>query len=94
MIEMLGEAWPPMSAPDLAPDDDDDSVLTSTVPYTQMIWQYGLRRKPLAQHKPVCRMQSAKWNSGQRIGVSPLMRVKQPKCFSLYQPSQSSSDLR
>ena len=21
---MFGEAWPPMSAPDLAPDDDDD----------------------------------------------------------------------
>ena len=24
MTEMFGEAWPPMSAPDLAPDDDDD----------------------------------------------------------------------
>ena len=24
MIEMFGEAWPPMSVPDLAPDDDDD----------------------------------------------------------------------
>ena len=23
MTEMFGEAWPPMSAPDLAPDDDD-----------------------------------------------------------------------
>ena len=21
---MFGEAWPPMSVPDLAPDDDDD----------------------------------------------------------------------
>ena len=28
MTEMFGEAWPPMSVPDLAPDDDDyDSVL-------------------------------------------------------------------
>ena len=26
MTEMFGEAWPPMSVPDLAPDDDDDSV--------------------------------------------------------------------
>ena len=26
MTEMFGEAWPPMSAPDLAPDDDDDDV--------------------------------------------------------------------
>ena len=26
MTEMFGEAWPPMSVPDLAPDDDDDSI--------------------------------------------------------------------
>ena len=24
MTKMFGEAWPPMSVPDLAPDDDDD----------------------------------------------------------------------
>ena len=24
MTEMFGEAWPPMSVPDLAPDDNDD----------------------------------------------------------------------
>ena len=24
MTEMFGEAWPPMSVPDLAPDNDDD----------------------------------------------------------------------
>ena len=24
MSEMFGEAWPPMSVPDLAPDDDDE----------------------------------------------------------------------
>ena len=24
MTEMFGEAWPPMSDPDLAPDNDDD----------------------------------------------------------------------
>ena len=24
MTEMFGEAWPPTSVPDLAPDDDDD----------------------------------------------------------------------
>ena len=23
---MFGEAWPPMSVPDLAPDDDDDDL--------------------------------------------------------------------
>ena len=27
MTEMFGEAWPPMSVPDLAPDDDDDSIV-------------------------------------------------------------------
>ena len=26
MTEMFGEAWSPMSVPDLAPDDDDDDV--------------------------------------------------------------------
>ena len=30
MTEMFGEAWSPMSVPDLAPDDDnDDSILAS-----------------------------------------------------------------
>ena len=29
MTEMFGEAWPPMSVPDLAPDDDDDDDDTS-----------------------------------------------------------------
>ena len=28
MTEMFGEAWPPMSVPDLAPDDDDESGTT------------------------------------------------------------------
>ena len=27
MTEMFGEAWSPMSVPDLAPDDDDDVAL-------------------------------------------------------------------
>ena len=27
MTEMFGEAWSPMSVPDLAPDDDDDASL-------------------------------------------------------------------
>ena len=27
MTEMFGEAWSPMSVPDLAPDDDDDDWL-------------------------------------------------------------------
>ena len=29
MTEMFGEAWPPMSVPDLAPDDDDDDIRNS-----------------------------------------------------------------
>ena len=29
MTEMFGEAWSPMSVPDLAPDDDDDEVETT-----------------------------------------------------------------
>ena len=27
MTEMFGEAWSPMSVPDLAPDDDDDNTI-------------------------------------------------------------------
>ena len=27
MTEMFGEAWSPMSVPDLAPDDDDDFLI-------------------------------------------------------------------
>ena len=27
MTEMFGEAWSPMSVPDLAPDDDDDVII-------------------------------------------------------------------
>ena len=26
MTEMFGEAWSPMSVPDLAPDDDDETI--------------------------------------------------------------------
>ena len=29
MTEMFGEAWSPMSVPDLAPDDDDDLCVLS-----------------------------------------------------------------
>ena len=29
MTEMFGEAWPPMSVPDLAPGDDDDDMCNS-----------------------------------------------------------------
>ena len=31
MTEMFGEAWSPMSVPDLAPDDDDDAFTFRTV---------------------------------------------------------------
>ena len=31
MTEMFGEAWPPMSVPDLAPDGDDDTYKTILV---------------------------------------------------------------
>ena len=32
MTEMFGEAWSPMSVPDLAPDDDDDLSLRKPNP--------------------------------------------------------------
>ena len=32
MTEMFGEAWSPMSVPDLAPDDDDEKLLQSSIP--------------------------------------------------------------
>ena len=32
MTEMFGEAWSPMSVPDLAPDDDDDNTAARPPP--------------------------------------------------------------
>ena len=32
MTEMFGEAWPPMSVPDLAPDDDDEILNPLSIP--------------------------------------------------------------
>ena len=34
MTEMFGEAWSPMSVPDLAPDDDDDSTSETNINFT------------------------------------------------------------
>ena len=34
MTEMFGEAWPPMSVPDLAPDDDGDVSLLLPHPFS------------------------------------------------------------
>ena len=31
MTEMFGEAWQPMSVPDLAPDDDDDDYHSTSI---------------------------------------------------------------
>ena len=31
MTEMFGEAWSPMSVPDLAPDDDDDDFMNDFI---------------------------------------------------------------
>ena len=33
MTEMFGEAWSPMSVPDLAPDDDDDKLYLKFKPF-------------------------------------------------------------
>ena len=37
MTEMFGEAWPPMSVPDLAPDDDDDLRIRKESPNNELI---------------------------------------------------------
>ena len=53
MTEMFGEAWSPMSVPDLAPDDDDDDQQRSAVSQNQQVVRmtcYGIRvrnRPPL-----------------------------------------------
>ena len=31
MTEMFGEAWSPMSVPDLAPDDDDEGLIAQSL---------------------------------------------------------------
>ena len=44
MTEMFGEAWSPMSVPDLAPDDDDDDdddklILSSSLRFESHIYK-------------------------------------------------------
>ena len=39
MTEMFGEAWSPMSVPDLAPDDDDDEGLSMYIVFQGMVCQ-------------------------------------------------------
>ena len=47
MTEMFGEAWPPMSVPDLAPDDNDDILF----PRPNFLYEkYKKREGGLAQH--------------------------------------------
>ena len=42
MTEMFGEAWSPMSVPDLAPDDDDESVVSVNKTASNFIIIYEL----------------------------------------------------
>ena len=44
MTEMFGEAWSPMSVPDLAPDDDDDDDDTAKIINVGDIQKGGHRR--------------------------------------------------
>ena len=47
MTEMFGEAWPPMSVPDLAPDDDDDDWQVTVVSVSgdsQQLSSHGLEK--------------------------------------------------
>ena len=48
MTEMFGEAWPPMSVPDLAPDDDDDDTVRSVTGIRHDCCQYqqGAEKQP------------------------------------------------
>ena len=43
MTEMFGEAWSPMSVPDLAPDDDDESIQWCACIYGDFNYFYRLR---------------------------------------------------
>ena len=42
MTEMFGEAWSPMSVPDLAPDDDDDSLRRGELYFTNLCYNEKL----------------------------------------------------
>ena len=44
MTEMFGEAWSPMSVPDLAPDDDDDYLYRTRTGHGFKI-SHGLKKK-------------------------------------------------
>ena len=48
MTEMFGEAWPPKSVPDLAPDDDDDDMYQN---FFLIMQNYARCIKPRGQNK-------------------------------------------
>ena len=43
MTEMFGEAWSPMSVPDLAPDDDETATLN--LPLSTVTFLTAVKRK-------------------------------------------------
>ena len=45
MTEMFGEAWSPMSVPDLAPDDDDQPQASQLGPFIRFLYERTVMRK-------------------------------------------------
>ena len=49
MTEMFGEAWSPMSVPDLAPDDDDDVWINTITGMSQYYFLPDPKRNVIEQ---------------------------------------------
>ena len=54
MTEMFGEAWSPMSVPDLAPDDDDDDECYLSI--LQSLTRVGLQGDELRRSSAVAQV--------------------------------------
>ena len=59
MTEMFGEAWSPMSVPDLAPDDDDDDPILVKGTCIFLASQIGRQEILRKLNYPACRLQPA-----------------------------------
>ena len=69
MTEMFGEAWSPMSVPDLAPDDDDDHVGLNNID-----WFVSINMTDLHEMRFLCFQQFSSYHSYSQSKSRPMQK--------------------